>query len=102
MKKKYTVLRTISGLYRLVGALIPVAGVILAVLAMLNSRRPDIGSALAVAISGFVTGAGFYGFGELIMVFLDIEENTRRLSARPKPNGTSGETAQRTKAKQEF
>lgn len=74
MQKKYGVLRTIAGLYQLIGMAIPLLSLPLIMLFMIN----DIWGVIAVIIPVFLVAMFTYGFGQIILVLLDIEENSRR------------------------
>lgn len=78
MKTKYRALRIIANIYQFFGLVIPMLSVVAGVLAA--TGRNGGGTAVAVIVSGLITGLFVYGFGQLIIVLLDIEENTRRTS----------------------
>lgn len=75
MQKKYRGLRIISGIYRFVGFFIGgaalIGGVIVSVID--GDFQP-----MALAILGAITGLALFGFGELILLLMDMEENGRR------------------------
>jgi hypothetical protein len=78
MQKKYTGLRIISGIYRFIGFFIGgvaiIGGAVLSVIG--GSLQP-----LVLAIPATISGLALYGFGELILLLMDMEENGRRQAA---------------------
>ncbi|NMC46926.1 MAG: hypothetical protein GYA52_08855 [Chloroflexi bacterium] len=96
MKKRFKFLRTMANIFRILGVIICalslLGGIILIVLSISNSNfwslfgYSSYDSVLTVTIgvvalvSGLLTGLITYGYGELIFVFLAIEENTHRTS----------------------
>lgn len=67
METKYKALRALTWLYRIIGVLVLLGGV--AIAAMIRNLLPAIG--------GTVSALSIYAFGELLHVFVSIEENTR-------------------------
>lgn len=72
----FWVLRAVAHIERGIGALLTIAGFILVLTTLQNSW--DIQEAWAKALGTLVLGIATFGFGELILLFLKIEENTRR------------------------
>ena len=86
---KYKALRLISNIY-LIAAML-VGGVILAITPSFSVEyingayqtlrgAPMVGVGIGTAIGGLVAAVGLLAFSELIRLFIDIEENTRRTS----------------------
>jgi len=85
-QKKYAVLRLVSKLYKIAAVLVGILG-----FASFVTSCSQIGSSLG-AMSGVIGGTALIGSliiavslwaaGEGILVFLDIEENTRRMASR--------------------
>lgn len=89
MEKRYRVLRFIAGLYQVLGILVPVLALIsvfvlqnnLQTSSFATDRNSLILSQLAVVfLPALISGIFLFGFGQLIMVLIHIEENTRRTS----------------------
>ncbi len=95
MEKKYTILRVIATLYKIVGVLVGL-GTILAVFfqiigtaagtTFLRQYGVDLGasgpvvvfiSAVVSLIAGALTALGIFAIGEAIYVLINLEENTR-------------------------
>jgi hypothetical protein len=72
-EKKYPALRTISGIYKVFGWLIAIATIIVAAI----FGQGGVAFALITIIFGALIVLGVFAVAELIMVFIDIEENTR-------------------------
>ena len=77
IKKKYHALRTISGIYKIFGFLMIVATLIAAFMAAFIVRNNESGIFALIALGGALIALGVFAFAESIMVFIDIEENTR-------------------------
>ncbi len=73
-EKRYPALRTISGIYKVVGWLIIVATVIVAV--ALLAQDVAIFAVIALVIGALIV-LGLFATAESIMVIIDIEHNTR-------------------------
>jgi hypothetical protein len=73
-EKRYPALRTISGIYKVVGWLIIVATVIVAV--ALLAQDVAIFAVIALVIGALIV-LGVFAAAESIMVIIDIEHNTR-------------------------
>jgi predicted ferric reductase len=89
MEKRYRVLRFIAGLYQVLGVLMPIlviAGYFFFARAYSVSdgiRTDDpnwLSGLITVIIPALLSGIFLFGFGQLIMVLIHIEENTRRTS----------------------
>lgn len=83
--KRYPVLRSIANGYRLLGFIALIIGVVVAVYIVLSPDIPVpiVGRALGAvfALVSAVSVALFYfAIAEVLCVFLDLEENTRRTS----------------------
>ena len=96
MEKKFTVLRVIATLYKIVGVLVGI-GTILGVIAqiigtsaltsLLSQNNIDLGpaagplavliSAIFTLIAGGLAALGIYAIGDAIYVLINLEENTR-------------------------
>jgi hypothetical protein len=74
-EKKYPALRTISDIYKVFGWLIAIATIIVA--AIFGQGRGGVAFALITIIFGALIVLGVFAVAESIMVFIDIEENTR-------------------------
>jgi hypothetical protein len=115
--KKYTALRTIASIFKILGIISMVITILLSLgsclffgfvgtsmNAIMYNMTGSSGDSAATIIAGIITGlivliyGGFsslmiYGAGELIYVLLDIEQNTRessellRISARSTSSG---------------
>ena len=92
MEKKYTALRIIATLYKIVGVIIGVLtilGVVFAVIAQpvidLGFGRPSGGlillmtivTAVIVLLGGGLAAIGVFAIGEMVSLLVNIEENTR-------------------------
>ncbi|NMB62592.1 MAG: hypothetical protein GYA18_09690 [Chloroflexi bacterium] len=97
MKKRFKFLRTLANIFRILGviacALSLLGGIILIVLSISNGNfwslfgysaydgaLTGITTGVIALVTGLLTGLVTYGYGELIFVFLAIEENTHRTS----------------------
>jgi len=93
MERKYTALRIISLVYRILGGLALILAVIGAVVAVLFPGSITVSSAaipatsdmlarllpaVIVLVSGILSGLGLFAVGQMIQLLLDTEENTRR------------------------
>ncbi len=72
----FWMLRVIAHVERGIGALLVIAGLFLVVMTLQNSW--DIQEAWAKALGTLGLGIATLAFGELILLFLKIEKNTRR------------------------
>lgn len=90
MQQKYSALRLVSNIYRGLGVLAVIGGLLLAVLSLLGSAQlsnyygygrslgiVNLTSAFIIFIGCGLTGLGLYAFGELIQLLIAVEENTR-------------------------
>jgi hypothetical protein len=89
VEKRYTALRIIATLYKIVGVIVGVLTLLGAVILLLNapanynfgiiqvSFGETIFAVLIELIAGGLTAIGTYAVGELISLFINIEENTR-------------------------
>jgi len=97
MKKRFKFLRTLANIFRILGiitaALALLGGIILIVLSLsggnfwslfgydaYNGALTGITAGVIALITGVLSGLIVYGFGELVFVLIDIEENTHRTS----------------------
>jgi hypothetical protein len=97
MKKRFKFLQTLANIFRILGVLICalslLGGIILIVLSFSNGNfwtlfgytandgaLTGVTVGVVVLLAGILTGLITYGCGELIFVFLSIEENTHRTS----------------------
>ncbi|HLG39992.1 MAG TPA: hypothetical protein VI461_10000 [Chitinophagaceae bacterium] len=78
---RYPALRTIASLLKILGIVISVIAVIVVLVIFNINMNQEV--LLAVIISNIVVGGFFallsFALGELIYLFIDIEENTRNL-----------------------
>ena len=90
MEKRYTALRIIATLYKIIGVILGILAILGAILTMVVRPAIDFGfgpfglnlgfalvAGIAVLISGLLTALGIYAIGELISLLINIEENTR-------------------------
>jgi hypothetical protein len=89
MEKRYRVLRFIAGLYQVLGVFLPILAIASYFLfaraaSSIGGTRIDdpnwLTGLATVIIPALLTGIFLFGFGQLIMVLIHIEENTRRTS----------------------
>ena len=97
MKKRFKFLRTLATIFKILGILLAaialVGGIILIVLGLSNGSfwsyfgldastglTVGLGSGVLILICGILCGLMLYGFGEMIYVFISIEENTYKPS----------------------
>jgi hypothetical protein len=94
MERRYTALRIISLVYRILGGLALILAVLGAILAVaipgsitvsspaLDTSNSDtlarLLPAVIVLVSGILSGLGLFAVGQMIQLLLDTEENTRR------------------------
>lgn len=90
MKRKYFALRLIAGVFKVLAWLAIVAGIVAFILSLVSGGMflntmgyygglvYHIPMAFLSLFIGFVVFVGWYALAESILVFLDIEENTRR------------------------
>ena len=74
--KQFPALRLVMRLYKIVAVLVAVVYAFLVVAALLDS---GLVAAIVLAIAGFFVFVFIYASGELIEVFLSVEENSRTL-----------------------
>jgi uncharacterized BrkB/YihY/UPF0761 family membrane protein len=88
MEKRYRVLRFIAGLYQVLGVLVPILALV-SVFVIQNNFQTGLtadrsnlllNQLLVVFLPALISGIFLFGFGQLIMVLIHIEENTRRTS----------------------
>ncbi len=89
MEKRYTALRIISVLYKVVGVIVGLLTLLGAVIILVSAPasftfgfvRVGFGetilAALVEVVGGGLTAIGIYAIGEMISLFINIEENTR-------------------------
>lgn len=75
-ENEFWVLRAVAHIERGIGALLTIAGFVLVLTTLQNSW--DIPEAWAKALGTLVLGIATFAFGEVILLFLKIEKNTRR------------------------
>jgi len=89
MEKRYRVLRFIAGLYQVLGVLVPVLAIawyfaFAPAFIITNGQTAGFSGWLpgliTLAVPAVFSGIFLFGFGQLIMVLIHIEENTRRTS----------------------
>lgn len=74
---KYPALRTISGIYKGFAWITGIVTIIIAVMFLKFGEYGIIYSLTSIVLGGLIV-LGMLAFGESIMVFIDIEHNTRR------------------------
>jgi hypothetical protein len=83
MEKRYPALRIIGTFYKTLGLLILVSTILYGFVVLLfyrldpHSPPSVLFSAVVVVIIGGALAVSCYAIGELVYVFLDLEENTR-------------------------
>lgn len=82
ISKKYPALRTLSVIIAIIAWLVAFATIII-ILGILSQSRGD-GSWIipAATLTGLLTFIGLLAYSEVIKVFIDIEENTRRTATK--------------------
>jgi hypothetical protein len=88
VEKKYAVLRTLAGLYKVLAFVVAGLYALLALLSLVAGASVPMGgmsglgggllSAIFLLIMGGLAFIFFYALSELMYVFMDIEENTRK------------------------
>jgi len=90
LRKKYFALRLIAGVFKVLAWLAIVVGIVAFILSLvsggmfLNTMGTYVGLVYHIPIAilslfiGFFVFIAWYALAETILVFLDIEENTRR------------------------
>jgi hypothetical protein len=94
MEKKFTVLRVIATLYKIVGVLVALGTILLVIFEIVGAAAgtrllentfglfntgPALGifSAITTFIAGGLSALGIFAIGEAIYVLINLEENTR-------------------------
>lgn len=90
MEKRYTALRIIGTLYKIIGVILGILAILGAVLTLVVRPAFDFGfgpfgldfsfalvAAFVELIVGLLSALGIYAVGELIFLLVNIEENTR-------------------------
>ena len=90
MEKRFTALRIISTLYKIIGVILGILALLGAIFTLLVRPAIDFGlgpfaldfgfalvAAVVELIAGGLTALGIYAVGELIALLINIEENTR-------------------------
>ena len=72
---RYAGLTIVSLIYRLLGLLLVILGVVFGVKA---AGGGGVGAFLAVFLSGLGSGLAFLGVGQLLRLQLDVEQNLRK------------------------
>jgi hypothetical protein len=93
-ERRYTGLRILAAIHVAVGLLAIGAAAILTAFAMLSSssdKPPAMVYGVMVAVA--LVGIGFVASGQLFEVFMDVEENTRRLALSAGQEKDRGERA---------
>jgi hypothetical protein len=90
MEKRYRVLRFMALMYQVLGVLVPILALIavfvlrsssLAVSTIpVNQNELLLGGLISIFLPALLTGIFLFGTGQLFMVLIHIEENTRRTS----------------------
>ncbi|KLU63311.1 hypothetical protein CEB3_c02910 [Peptococcaceae bacterium CEB3] len=78
LEERYPILRSIASLYKVLAVLVGILAVILIVMGM--GGAPNVGMIIESFIGGLIGVVILLAMSEGITVFLDIEENTRRLA----------------------
>lgn len=78
--KKYPALRAISRIYSVMAWIIGVLAVLVAIYFIIENLENSILYAMLSILIGALLALGIYAIGELIMVQIDIEENTRMMA----------------------
>ena len=90
MEKRYTALRIIATLYKIIGVILGILAILGATLTLVVRPAIDFGfgpfglnlgfalvAAIVEIIAGLLTALGIYAIGDLISFLINIEENTR-------------------------
>lgn len=78
---KYPALRIISGILKVIGWIIAIASII-ATFYFLSEEDGLQFFSIASILGGGILTLGFLSMSEIIKVFIDIEENTRKMSEK--------------------
>jgi hypothetical protein len=81
MEKRFRILRIISLIYKVLGVIVLIVGVVLSVVLPLSAPQPAVARIAAFFASFFLSifyALFLYGLGELVILGLAIEENTRQ------------------------
>lgn len=82
VEAKYPALRTISGIYNLFSWLAGIATIIVGFVLANQSRDYGLPVFLAVLLAGLIIVISLRAVSEIIHVFIDIEENTRKSATK--------------------
>jgi amino acid permease len=87
MTKRFFALRFFAGLYVLCGALLVLAPILLLIF-WTNVKTPEVRrllntpvallTAISILVACAIVGISWMAFGQLLQVFMQIEENTRK------------------------
>jgi len=77
MEKRYPALRIIGTFYKTLGVLILVITILSGFVMLLTGQPNLVAVAVVTVIIGSALAVSCYAIGELVYVFLDLEENTR-------------------------
>ena len=75
--QKYGALRIISGVYKFLGWATLIIGIIVGFIIVVEDRVPVAG--IVTIVASIITGILLLASGELFSLFIDLEENTRRI-----------------------
>ena len=81
--KKYMALRFVASLHKILGGVVVGVGALMFIAGFSRAGTPELAGqyasyiGLGLALTCFVSGMVIFAFGELIYLFIDIEENTR-------------------------
>jgi len=75
-KTKYPALKLISGVYKLLAHLTAIISILISVFYILNNNGEYIIPIITI-ISGGILVITFFAISEIILIFIDIEKNTR-------------------------
>jgi Ca2+/Na+ antiporter len=76
---RYPVLKTISGIYRILALIVAILSVIGFIVSLFHLREPFLGIPLLIGslIGGAISVISLWAISEVIDIFIDIERNTR-------------------------
>jgi hypothetical protein len=90
MEKRYTALRIIATIYKVMGVIFGVLAILAAIATVLGGATLDLGfgnraggtfvaliGAVFILLGGLLGALGVYAIGELVSLLINIEENTR-------------------------
>jgi len=76
---RYSILKTISGIYRILALIVAILSVIGFIFSLFHLRDPFLGIPLLIGslIGGAISVISLWAISEVIEIFIDIERNTR-------------------------